>query len=274
MKNLRVAVAQMDCILGDKDKNLETIERLARTVARRSPDLVCFPELATTGYSLNERWDDLAERIPGKSSDFLSDIARKFNFALVCGIVERDSEKHNRIYDSAVIYDRNGMLIGSYRKVHLWAEERKYFTPGNSFTVFKTDKFHTIGVGICYDLEFPESSRSMALQGAQLVLFPSAEMKPMENHIETYLKSRSAENCIFTAFSNRIGKEGKTVFFGQSQIVSPSCKALAKVAKKAEGFAVADLDFSLLEKERCSTLPYLSQRVPSAYCLSQSEENE
>jgi predicted amidohydrolase len=262
-RSSRVAVAQMNCELGDVAANLGTIEQLARQASRSKPDLVCFPELATTGYTLGRRWLELAEPIPGPSSEALGEVARRHGFVLVCGIAERDANT-GRVYDSAVVIDPRGKVVGVYRKVHLWAEERNFFTPGLGFPIFRTEKLGAFGVGICYDVEFPESARSMALQGANLILFPSAEMRPMENHVETYVKSRSAENCVYVAFSNRVGTEKKTVFFGRSQIVSPQCKVLAKAGPQDQ-LAVADLDYSLLERERATTLPYLKQLVPSAY---------
>ena len=257
----KVAAVQMDCKLGDVGSNLSTIETLAKRCRTSEADIVCFPELATTGYSLNRRWRDYSETIPGPTSNRLARFASEFGFYLICGIAERDTES-KRIFDSAVLINPNGDFVGVYRKIHLWATERKYFTPGRRFSVFKT-KFGKIGIGICYDLEFPEPARAMALQGAEIIFFSSAQPSPMENHVDTYLRSRAAENCVFVAHSNRIGREGKTVFFGQSQIVSPTCRALARKDGE-QGFAMARIDFRSSHRMR-KKLPYLQQRVPSAY---------
>ena len=257
----KVAVAQMDCKLGDVDRNLATIEKLAGRVGRREADIVCFPELATTGYALNKRWRDYSETVPGPTSNRLARFANEFGVYLICGIAERDF-KSKRIFDSAVLISPTGDFVGVYRKVHLWATERKYFTPGNSFSVFKT-KIGKIGMGICYDLEFPEPARAMALGGAEIIFFSSAQPSPMENLVDTYVRSRAAENCVFVAHSNRIGRERKTAFFGQSQIVSPSCRTLAR-KKDDSGFAIARVNLHSIYKLR-RRLPYLQQRVPSAY---------
>ncbi len=257
----KVAVVQMDCKLGDVESNMATIEAFARRLAKREADIVCFPELATTGYSLNRRWRDYSEPIPGPTSNRLAWLAREFGFYLICGIAERDS-RSKRIFDSAILISSTGDFVGVYRKVHLWATERRFFTPGRRFRVFKT-KFGKIGIGICYDLEFPEPARAMALQGAEIIFFSSAQPLPMENHVDTYIRSRAAENCVFVAHSNRIGREGRTVFFGQSQIVSPACRALAR-KDGGQGFVVAQVDFRSSHRMR-RKLPYLQQRVPSAY---------
>jgi predicted amidohydrolase len=258
---IRVAVAQMDCKMGEVRANLETIEKLARSASKQNPDIICFPELATTGYSLSRKWTKYAEPVPGRSTDELCRIASELGSYLICGVDEMDSSS-GKIHDSAVLISPQGKLRGTYRKVHLWDKERKFFVHGDNFPTFQT-KFGIIGIGICYDIEFPEAARALAMNGAKLLFFPSAEMSPMENLIDTYAKSRAAENCCFVAFSNRNGTEYKTHFFGRSQIVSPECKVLAKTAANSP-VATSEVDLSLLESVR-PKLPYLSQLVPEAY---------
>ncbi len=259
--NPKIAVAQLDCKLGDVHANLLRMTKLASSINRKETDLVCFPELVTTGYSLGERWARLAEPIPGPTTEHLSRIASEFGFYLIAGIAERDLNA-DRIYNSAVLIDDEGEIIGVYRKVHLWGEERRHFTPGSSFSVFRT-KIGRVGIGICYDLEFPESARTLAMNGAEIVFFPSAEMTPFEKHVDAFVPSRAAENGIFVAFSNRVGREGQTVFFGHSQIASPSCRLLARSSSR-EGFCEARLEMANIAKER-KRVPYLQQRVPTAY---------
>lgn len=259
----------MDCKVADVRANIETIRNVSRkSVQKLAPDFVCFPELATTGYSLNERWAKFAEPIPGETTERLSKIASELGSYFICGIDELDRSTRE-IYDSAVLISPNGRLIGVYRKVHLWASEREYFRHGTEFPVFET-KFGKIGIGICYDIEFPEAARSLASAGADLLFFPSAQMTPMEKHVETYAMSRAAENCCFVAFSNRIGTERGTRFFGRSEIVSPQCKVLSK-ASPGVNVASATVDRSLLQKLRPEKLPYLSHLVPQAYSIGRCE---
>jgi predicted amidohydrolase len=260
----------MKCKLGDTPANLRQMESLAQRLRRKEVDIVCFPELVTTGYTLHEKWVDLAEPAPGPSTETLGRIAREFGFYLITGMPERDTQS-NRIFNSAVLMTPQGDLAGVYRKVHLWNEERKYFTPGDRFPVFET-KIGRIGVGICYDLEFPESTRIMALNGAQIVFFPAADMRPFERHIDVYVRSRAAENGVFVAFSNRIGREEGSVFFGRSQVVSPACHVLAR-ANQSQPFAVARIEPSEILKER-QKLPYLQQRVPAAYSALSSYHDD
>ncbi|HKW03744.1 MAG TPA: carbon-nitrogen hydrolase family protein [Nitrososphaerales archaeon] len=262
-RNFTITCAQIDCKLGDTKANLSKIRNLSKEIFRKRvhPNLVCFPELATTGYSLGKKWRDLADEVPGNITDELSKIAAECGFNLLCGIDEKGTE--GRIYDSAVLIDPSGKIFGTYRKVHLWGEERKYFTPGESFPIFKIKLFR-FGIGICYDLEFPESTRTMAKKGAQLAIFPSAEPSHFQKTVDNYILSRSSENCIFVAFSNRVGRERKDVsFFGHSQIASPDGRVV--MARRKDGFVSATLDPRLLSRMKRKLLPYLDQMESRAY---------
>ena len=260
--NPKVAVAQIDCKLGKPTVNLKSIRNLAERAARSEPHILCFPELATTGYSLNAKWRKFSETIPGPTTEQLSSIAREYGYYLVCGIPELDPRSRCS-FDSSVLFDPDGNVVGTYRKVHLWKFERRYFTPGKRFQVFNT-KVGKIGLGVCYDLEFPESARALALQDAEIIIYSSAQPHPMETYVDTYIRSRAGENALYVCHSNRIGREGRTVFFGQSQIVSPECKVLAKLNRE-KGFATAHLDLGLIDRLRRAKLPYLRERVPNAY---------
>jgi len=259
--NPKVAVVQMDCKLGEMARNVATIKKFAKLASRRDADIVCYPELATTGYSLNRKWRNHAETIPGPTSNLLAKLAEEFGFYLICGMVERDS-RSNRIFDSTVLINPSGDLVGVYRKVHLWDMERRFFTPGKSFPVFRT-KFGNVGLGICYDLEFPEPARALAVRGADIIFFSSAQPSWMRKLVDTYVHSRASENCLFVAHSNRVGREGGLVFLGQSQIVSPYGHTLAK-KNRGEGVVVARVDFSIRRRMR-RRLPYLRHRIPRAY---------
>ncbi len=265
-----VAAAQINTRLGDVQANLQLIRKLSNKISRKNKgvDIICFPELATTGYALGKKWTQLAEEVPGQITDELAKMASEGGHYLICGVDERGSgEEKNKIYDSAVLISPDGKLLGVYRKVHLWGTERKFFTSGRSFPVFKTTRLGTIGIGICYDLEFPEPARIMAQKGAKVVFYPSAQPSNARKQVEIYVRSRACENCIFTVFSNRVGREGRLSFFGESQINSPDTKILALAGRNEEGFVTARLDLRLLERES-KLLPYLKELEPQAYSSS------
>ena len=260
--NLNVAVAQMTCKLGDAKGNIEKIGRLAKLASRLDANMVCFPELATTGYLLGRAWWKHAETISGPSCDALGHIAAEYDLYLISGFDERAVDGR-KIYDSSLLIAADGEVAGVYRKVHLWAKEREHFTPGNSFPVFST-RFGRVGLGICYDLEFPEPARIMALGGAEIIAYSSAQMEPMQRMIDSYVRSRAGENALFVCHSNRVGREGGLVFFGQSQIIHPTCRTLARIGER-EGVVVAHLDLREIKKLRRAKLPYLQQRIPTLY---------
>lgn len=257
---MKVAVAQPPLKLGQKDANLSSISKETAALAKRDVDIVCFPELASTGYALYDKWPKFSEPVPGHTTDALGRVANEHGVHLIFGMPEKGEGRE--IHDSAVLLGPEGDVEGVYRKVHLWDKERIYFTRGDGFKSFQT-KFGRIGIGICYDIEFPEAARAMALTGAQLLFFPSAEPSSMRELIPVYAKSRAAENCVFLAFSNMAGAEADLKYLGASQITSPAGKVLALV-KGRTGSAVAKVDFKDLDRQRV-LLPYLEQRVPSAY---------
>ena len=258
--NPNVAVAQMRCKLGDTKRNIKKINKLTSRASRLEADIVCFPELATTGYLLGRAWWKHAETIPGPSADELGRIAQEYGIYLISGFDERDG---NRIHDSSLLIAPNGDVDGVYRKVHLWDKERNHFTPGKSFPVFNT-RLGKVGLGICYDLEFPEPARIMALGGAEIIFYSSAQMKPMQRMIDAYVHSRAGENAFFVCHSNRIGREGNLVYFGQSQIIHPTCRTLARM-RETEGILLTRLEMGDIGRLRKTKLPYLRQRIPGLY---------
>jgi predicted amidohydrolase len=260
--NPNVAVAQMRCKLGDAERNIRTINALTSHASQLDADIVCFPELATTGYLLGRAWRKHAQPVPGQSTNLLGRIAREYGVYLICGFDELDRDG-KEIYDSSLLIAPNGEVVGVYRKVHLWDKERRSFTPGKHFPVLNT-RFGKVGLGICYDLEFPEPARIMALTGAEIIFYSSAQPKPMQRMVDTYVRSRAGENALFVCHSNRVGREGRLVFFGQSQIVHPRCKTLARLGEK-QGIVVAHLDMGEIPRLRRAKLPYLCQRTPKLY---------
>lgn len=256
---MKVAVVQPKIGLGRKESNLRSIARAAISLSKLEVDLACFPELVTTGYALYERWPKVAEEIPGPTTNLLAKASREAGMYLVVGMPER---KGAAIFDSAVLSNPSGDVEGVYRKVHLWDKERVYFTRGDRFSTFKI-RHGKIGIGICYDIEFPEAARTMAVDGASLLLFPSAQPKNMTRRLPIYAKSRASENCAFVACANLVGNEADLTYLGRSLITSPDCEILADV-RSQPGSAVAELDFNDLESFR-KELPYLEQRVPSTY---------
>jgi predicted amidohydrolase len=250
----------MKCKVGDVGHNLRKIENFIKKASNMCARLICFPELATTGY-IPKNLSDLAEPIPGPSTYRLAKVAKEHKIHLVLGLPEKNGDN---IYNSAVLITDQGHVLHTYRKIHLWDKEKLIFTRGKSIQVCQTE-IGKISIGICYDIEFPEFSRTAALKGAEILCFPSAEMDLFRSRINNYIVSRSAENCVFILFSNWIGMEGGIKFFGDSQIASPSGKVLTKIRGK-EGISVTPINLSDIKKERI-VCPYFDDRKPETYEL-------
>jgi predicted amidohydrolase len=184
-----------------------------------------------------------AEEIPGPSSEALERECRRLGLYAVCGLLERDGDL---LRNSAVLIGPEG-LIGTYRKTHLpFLGVDRFVTPGDELTVYDTP-LGRIGVEICYDLRFPEVTRTLALKGADLVAHPTNF--PMAAKVQTELitVARAAENRIYLLTANRVGKERSGEFCGWSQIVDPFGRRLAEAGETEEALLVADVD---VEKAR------------------------
>jgi predicted amidohydrolase len=242
---MHVAVAQMEPKLGENERNLDAgLARLAEAVAAGA-ELLVLPECAIPGYMFGSLEEAMpyAEEIPGPSTDALEAACRRLGAHVVCGLLERDGDL---LRNAAVLVGPDG-LVGSYRKTHLpFLGVDRFTTPGDELPVFDTT-LGRIGVEICYDLRFPEVTRTLALRGAEIVAHPTNF--PMAAKVQTELitVARAAENRIFLLTANRVGKERWGEFCGWSQIVDPYGKRLAEAGQREEALLVADID---IEKAR------------------------
>jgi len=265
---MKIALAQMKPVLHDKKKNLEMMLHHIQKASQQNCQLILFPELVITGYFTRKKTKELAEDINGESISQLKDWAREYKLMVIAGFPEQVQEE---VFNSAVIIDQNGEVLGTYQKVHLWDEEEKYFSAGQEFPVWKT-AFGTMGVMICYDTEFPETARILADKGAELILAPTANMTPLEHLQKTYIQSRAAENQVFVATTNRIGIEETTHFFGQSAAANPFGELLV-LGDGEENQYYVDLDFSQIKAAR-SQFCYITDRRTSVYQSAMKRKGE
>jgi predicted amidohydrolase len=237
---MKAAFYQYDPVFGKKDENLQ---KVLSALQDADTDLLVLPEFFATGYQFisKKEVEELSEQIPGgQTTEFLSELSRRKKFYIVAGIAEKDRD---RFFNSAVLTGPDG-LIGVYRKTHLFFEEKLYFTPGNTgFKVWNT-KTGRIGVMICFDWIFPESMRTLALMGADIVAHPSNLILP---YCPEAMPFRCLENKVFAVTANRVGeekrKEGQILkFIGQSEIVSPEAKVLVRAPENEEALMVAEFD--------------------------------
>jgi predicted amidohydrolase len=240
---VRAAVIQTAPVLGDVPGNLARCLENVRAAAADGCELVVLPECALSGYMFAEAgatWD-CAEPVPGNSTDALARVCAEHGVHCVVGLLERAGK---RLHNTAVIIGPDG-LIGRYRKSHIACLGADCFTvPGDEpYAVYDT-AIGRVGMQICYDWRFPEITRILALQGADIIAHPTNSPVASRELAEFMPRARAAENAVFLLTANRCGREAGTEFFGWSQIVDPLGRRLAE-AQDTETLLVADLDLAL-----------------------------
>ncbi len=258
---MKIALFQSRGVPGNVAANLAAIRRAATDAAAAGARLIVFPEAFLTGYNIGGLVRDLAEPEDGPSLLELRRIAADAGIAILCGYCERDGE---RIYNAAALLDRHGEPRLNYRKTHLYgAVDRAAFTPGDELTVATIDGLR-IGVLICYDIEFPEAARLLALAGAQLVAVPTSLMSPFDWVSRILVPARAAENQVFVAYANRVGSEDEIAYVGQSCVAGPDGTLLASAGPQEEALLFAEIDPVAIEGAR-AVHSYLAERRPSLY---------
>jgi len=259
---LTLALAQMDVPQGQPKENLARARGFAREARGCEADLLLLPELWHHGYDL-EHAENWATPLGEGGFAEMAKMAREFDLHVAGSILERHQ---GGVSNTAVLYGPGGELLGSYRKMHLFRlmEEHRYLTPGDHATLCDTPWGPT-GLGICYDLRFPELFRTMALAGAKLFLVPA--QWPVKR-LEAWLllaRARAVENELVVAACNRVGADEDVFFPGRSIVVDPWGNALLE-GDETEGLLVATADLREIEKARRYLTVYEDRR-PSAYVV-------
>lgn len=275
-----IAVVQIGPCSERISDNVERGVRLVEQAAARDADIVVLPEMFTTVFFAVETrasFDDYFETIPGPTTERLTDLARSCECAIVAGIAEKTES--GRYYNTAVVIDSLGALVGRYRKIHLplmvtpperATYEASYFSPGDlGLPVFDVDGIR-LGVVICYDRHFPEAFRTLAMRGAEIVAVPTAArtwQAGWRSEIwECLLRTRAYENGTFVAAANRAGEENGTAYLGDSMIISPKGGAvLARSAPEAlNAVVVAECDLDDVRAFR-QEVPFRRDLRPDVY---------
>jgi N-carbamoylputrescine amidase len=264
---IKLAGVQISCC-EEKERNIEKAIKFAQIAIEKGANLICFQELFTTHWfprEMNRRYFSLAEKRDGFTVTRMQKLAEEYGVVLICPFFEIEE---NSFYNSAIVIDAGGEVLGSYRKVHvpqipLW-EERYYFSPGNhGFPVFKT-KFVPVGVQICWDNFFPEGSRILTLKGAQIIFSPTAAAFASQRKWETVISSNAMVNGIYIFRVNRVGSEEKQDFYGRSFCVSPEGELVDKPTGMQDSIALIEIDLKEIDKAR-KEWPFLKDREPDAY---------
>jgi predicted amidohydrolase len=237
---MKVGYLQFDPVFGEIKRNVDFVSDRLRNV---ECDLLVLPELFNTGYQFASKEEavSLSEEIPtGPTMSRLRELATGRKMYLVAGLVERDG---GRIFNSAVLVGPSG-LVGVYRKTHLFFEETLWFSPGETgFPVFDIGQAR-IGLMICFDWFYPESARTLALKGADIIAHPSNLVLP---HCPEAMITRCLENHVYAVTCNRIGSEEragkkKLTYIGQSEVVTPSGQVLHRASPDREELGLVDIN--------------------------------
>jgi len=272
---------QMSNPINDADAPVERVRDamvakhlpLIEEAGKKGVQILCLQEMFNGPYfcpSQDARWCDIAESIPGPTTEMMSKIAAEHQMVLIVPIYER--EMAGVYYNTAAVIDADGTYLGKYRKNHLphtsgfW--EKFFFKPGNlGYPVFET-RYATIGVYICYDRHFPEGARLLGLAGAEIVFNPSATVAGLSQYLwKLEQPAHAVANGFYMGCSNRVGTEapwniGK--FYGSSYFVDPRGKFLAEGSEDDDELVVAELDLDKIEEVR-RTWQFYRDRRPETY---------
>jgi N-carbamoylputrescine amidase len=279
MKLVTVAATQMACSW-DRDANVARAEKLIRDAAARGANIVLIQELFETPYFCKDhqsRHFDLAKPLDGHPAvEHFRRLARELGVVLPVSVFEQAG---NAFFNSVVVVDADGALLGSYRKSHIpegpGYHEKFYFSPGDTgFKVFDS-RYGRLGVAICWDQWFPEAARSMALMGAEILLYPTAigsepndPQLDSSGHWQRTMQGHAAANIVPVVASNRIGSEqGEKYtmsFYGSSFIASPTGEKIAEADRVSESVLTASFDFDEVRRYRQAWGVYRDRR-PDLY---------
>jgi omega-amidase len=261
---MKVAVAQIACALRDPEANLAKVREFSRRATDAGAELIVFPEMIDTGYSMQvirkhaSHWKN--GFVPG-----LQEITSKLSIAIVAGVSEREG---SLIYNSQIFIDAKGQIAAKYRKTHLYAvapvEEQTCFAPGDEFASFALGGMR-FGFSICYDLRFPEMFRKLVThQNVGAFIISSAWPFPRIEHFRTLVQARAIENQSYVIASNRVGKDESSWFCGSSAIVDPRGVTVAAASADREEVVYADLSQELVDSVR-HRMPSLGHRRQDLY---------
>lgn len=266
-RNVKIGLVQFESILLDTEANANKAVELANQAADEGANIICFPEMFTTGYNLDiikENLFNLAENLEGNTVSKLCKVAKERGVYIIASLA-LESDLKGVLLNSSVLINEQGEIDGVYSKNHLWALERFYFKNGNEIPVFET-KYGKIGIMICYDAGFPETARILALKGAEIIFMPSAWRIQDKDMWDINISARSLENTVFVAAVNRFGREGDLYLFGNSKVANTRGKIIAESLNECEEILICDVDLDELSSRR-AIVPYLKDRRPEQYSL-------
>lgn len=270
--NLKVGLCQMH-VIDNKKENLITAKKMIKEACSNDVDLILLPEMFNCPYE-NEKFIEYAEnKNNSETLNVISDLAKKYNVNIIAGSIP---EKENQnIYNTCFVFNENGNIIGSHRKMHLFDidvpdkirfMESDTLSPGDEFNVINMGEYN-LGLGICYDMRFPELSRILTLNNADIIAFPGAfNYTTGPAHWKLLLRSRALDNQVYILACSPSSDENSNYnAYGHSMVVNPWGIVIAE-AKSDEEIIYANLDLSKIKEIR-EQIPVLKNRRVDLYEL-------
>lgn len=255
----------------DKNDNVTRGLRSLEVAARNGAQLACFAELAFEWFypqtPAQTGFRDLAEPLDGPTVTAFRNKAKELGIVTVINLYERDG--HNT-FDSSPVIDADGTLLGVTRMIHITEyacfHEQGYYTPGDKGAPVFNTELGPIGVAICYDRHYPEYMRALAVAGADLVIVPQAGVlgEWPEGLYEAEMRVAAFQNGYFTALCNRVGKEDRLDFAGESFVCAPNGQVIARAHQGTDQILYADLDYAVLKDSNARQL-FMKHRRPQLY---------
>jgi len=267
---LRIALVQQHASESPADNRARGLKALEEAAAQGA-QLICFAELGFEPFYPQSPADgdvsSLAETIPGPTTEAVCSLARRHGVAVVLNLFERDG---HRTYDSSPVIDSDGTILGKTRMVHVpdyaCLHERGYYAPGDRGAPVYETAFGKVGVAICYDRHYPEYMRALGVAGAELVVIPQAGTvgEWPEGLYEAEVRTAAFQNGYFAALCNRVGKEERLTFGGESFVVDPSGRVVTRGVELDDDLVIADIDLAECDSSHARTL-FWRDRRPDLY---------
>ena len=257
---MRIALYQCPPLPLDIEGNLQRLAQQAHIAAQQGAELLVCPEMFLTGYNIGaEAARDLAQVSDGPAASRIAAMAQANGIAILYGYPERHGDQ---IYNAVQLLDAKGNSLGNYRKTHLYGElDRSMFCAGDGVQspLIELNGWR-LGLLICYDVEFPENTRRLALAGAEVILVPTANMAPYDFVADVTVRARAFENQCYVAYANYCGSEGNIHYCGLSSLCAPDGSRIA-LAAQDEALIIGTLDRQLLDDSRAINTYFADRRV-------------
>lgn len=279
--NITLGLIQMNCS-DNLEQNLAKALTQIKEAANKGAQIICLQELFKSRYFCQKNDDkhfELAESVPGPITEALCNAAQESGVVVVASVFEKGND--GKFYNTAVVIDADGSLLGKYRKVHIpddpdnYYSEMYYFTPGDKgFKCFNT-RFANVGVLVCWDQWYPEAARAVALEGADLIFYPTAigwQLGEKGNSVGsaefdawvTVQRSHAIANGVFVAATNRVGLEDKIDFWGGSFVADPYGRIISQASQDCEEILMVSCKLDTIKEFR-KDWPFLNCRRMDAY---------